>query len=137
MQLYINSSKFDIIPLPQNIQHNNKMTDAPWLASTGPALILVGTLIHAPDNDLRPHALLRWWHSFFMFLDEHKPVEPEAYLAGRDTSSFEYVLHLDEDAQDAESAAEAAVEAMTRFAIDVLRYSDKVRVVPFRQGCAS
>lgn len=99
--------------------------NGPILASTGTAVVLVGNVDTKHDQDLKATALLRWWHAFFAGIDACKP--KQAYLAVRDTAHFEYVLQLDQLGEPLpHSAADAAVESMTRFAIDVLKYSSKV-----------
>lgn len=98
---------------------------APMLASTGTAVVLVGNVDSALPRDLKSTQLLRHWHCFFAGVDACKP--EHAYLAGRDSASFEYLLQLDQlGVKWQPHAADAAVGIMIRFARDILQYAAKV-----------
>lgn len=109
------------------LTHTTHMgSNAPMLASTGTCVVLVGKVDDSAYADLRATAMLRHWHAFFAGIDACKP--EQAYLAGRDTAHFEYVLPADTFTTcQPQQSSDAAVEAMSRFAMDVLQYSNKVR----------
>lgn len=93
--------------------------DMPLVATDGKAIMLVGRAnVQVHLHPGKPS--VQYWHAFFAYMDTVAP--KGACVASRSAETFEYMLQVD----PSELNAQAAVDSMAKFAIDMIRYSDKV-----------